>query len=179
MRFYEANLDVSIHVPTRGTTWSRNDDQLRISGFNPRSHEGNDKSVMTWLRVSFLFQSTFPRGERRAFLSRIIQLGAVSIHVPTRGTTLSLYWNGHKVGVSIHVPTRGTTFRQEPGKGGSYVSIHVPTRGTTQFFIYSFRDRHVSIHVPTRGTTIPGVSLWIELISFNPRSHEGNDEISI
>ena len=79
---------VSIHVPTRGTTWSRNDDQLRISGFNPRSHEGNDKSVMTWLRVSFLFQSTFPRGERQVCDDLGASQYSVSIHVPTRGTTL-------------------------------------------------------------------------------------------
>ncbi len=77
---------VSIHVPTRGTTvtganWDeynamfqstfpRGERQqecilsLTYSSFNPRSHEGND----LWARV-------------------LTDLGYVSIHVPTRGTT--------------------------------------------------------------------------------------------
>ena len=56
---------ISIHVPTRGTTfiWLYN---LRIS----------------W------FQSTFPQGERHRVLRMRRSAFSISIHVPTRGTTL-------------------------------------------------------------------------------------------
>ena len=76
------------------------------------------------------FQSTFPRGERRAavpedpeadrfnprshegndFRKWALYAGYdVSIHVPTRGTTVNRADNLDEITVSIHVPTRGTT----------------------------------------------------------------------
>ena len=121
---------VSIHVPTRGTTITsparanrnlfqstfprgerrcKESDWAKLTlGFNPRSHEGNDN---TWPRKSNDLQ--------------------VSIHVPTRGTTK--WWYGYPVSeiVSIHVPTRGTTVLHLDYNIMILVSIHVPTRGTT------------------------------------------------
>ena len=58
-----------------------------VAGFNPRSHEGNDVTVMGIVAVSLLFQSTFPRGERRCCYGKCDPGTSVSIHVPTRGTT--------------------------------------------------------------------------------------------
>ncbi len=61
--------------------------QLRESmDFNPRSHKGNDKNM----------------------IKKIIE-DRISIHVPTRGTTLSMTMTGTRKAISIHVPTRGTT----------------------------------------------------------------------
>ena len=141
---------ISIHVPTRGTTRKHNrvlpDQRFQSTcprgarrlcqvlcptgrpHFNPRAHEGHD--LHYFMRATCKrFQSTCPRGARRK-----IQFGRVvvriSIHVPTRGTTMSeekwsrsLYFNpraheGHDflayilayiLSISIHVPTRGTT----------------------------------------------------------------------
>ena len=56
------------------------------------------------------------------------------------------------------------------------VSIHVPARGTTQIRNICRRKHAVSIHVPTRGTTFRPVVPLVQFISFNPRSHEGNDK---
>ena len=59
-------------------------------GFNPRTHTGYD----------------VPGGSHRHF-------PRVSIHAPTRGTTLIVKQTTKlKVYVSIHAPTRGTTNRQ-------------------------------------------------------------------
>ena len=55
----------------------------------------------------------------------------VSIHVPTRDTTVSpcrLYLSH---AVSIHVPTRDTTRTADNTDVVVEVSIHVPTRDTT------------------------------------------------
>ena len=39
---YAIMIDVSIHVPTRGTTMSQKSQRMTILCFNPRSHKGND-----------------------------------------------------------------------------------------------------------------------------------------
>ena len=55
--------------------------------FNPRSREGNDGDGKSVFHIFFLFQSTFPRGERHQPVGRPQRARAVSIHVPARGTT--------------------------------------------------------------------------------------------
>ena len=110
------------------------------------------------------FQSTFPQGERRvASVAGVVAL-AISIHVPTRGTTICL---------SLTIPTlpnfnprshKGNDLAadQEPPvledfnprshKGndlleicqemsGVLISIHVPTRGTTSFPVYPIANK--------------------------------------
>ena len=65
--------DISIHVPTRGTT--------------------------AMSRRNFLcceFQSTFPQGERLQVTQQLRQLMLISIHVPTRGTTIYEYSGQHR-----------------------------------------------------------------------------------
>ena len=76
---------ISIHVPTRGTTvvcaLGR-----RGNYFNPRAHVGHDMHPKTQ-RFCPSFQSTCPRGARRPVYCNGRYLLAISIHVPTRGTT--------------------------------------------------------------------------------------------
>ena len=98
--------------------------------FNPRSHEGND----------------FEAGQIRGAIE-------ISIHVPTRGTTLY-----HAIAINYQ-----------------WISIHVPTRGTTRLPLPVLHQKDISIHVPTRGTTKSGLWGFRLLRYFNPRSHEGND----
>ena len=79
---------ISIHAPTRGATVARvysgvqpyyfnprsheGSDYRFLKGsrsgyyFNPRSHEGSDDRVQCILCAITQFQSTLPRGERRA-----------------------------------------------------------------------------------------------------------------
>ena len=142
--------------------------------FNPRSHEGND-DVQEYIN----------------------SFREVSIHVPTRGTTMRHRYARIFDTVSIHVPTRGTTglrigelldlkFQSTFPRGErhgydvkdvilSNVSIHVPTRGTTEPVVPNFSVHPVSIHVPTRGTTNGDRPGMRNNAGFNPRSHEGND----
>ena len=56
---------VSIHVPARGTTRVCLQSFSASICFNPRSREGNDLMRYCSASGSSMFQSTFPRGERR------------------------------------------------------------------------------------------------------------------
>ena len=60
----------------------------------------------------------------------------------------------------------------------SWISIHAPTRGATQVLVSDDLLSVISIHAPTRGATVPR---WIHSLRrhhFNPRSHEGSDDIA-
>ena len=103
----------------------------RDKSFNPRTHTGYD----------------VPGGSHRHF-------PRVSIHAPTRGTTLIVKQTTKlKVYVSIHAPTRGTT-------SGADKSIDI---------IGSFNPRtHTGYDQPPTGERR-------NLIRFNPRTHTGYD----
>ena len=144
----------------------------RDKSFNPRTHTGYD----------------VPGGSHRHF-------PRVSIHAPTRGTTLIVKQTTKlKVYVSIHAPTRGTTSGADKSIDiiGSFnprthtgydrqtlnisgltriVSIHAPTRGTTNLLERHTEGVDVSIHAPTRGTTQPvtyGYQIQREFQSTHP-----------
>ena len=147
-----------------------------------------------------LFQSTFPRGERRSAWAEFLELSLVSIHVPTRGTTSTVPRVSKWIYVSIHVPTRGTTEWEATLEHPIDVSIHVPTRGTTIRGIqrcgnhkrfqstfprgerldvfHQFRiARDVSIHVPTRGTTAKPVENIVYELTFQSTFPRGERPI--
>ena len=99
--------------------------------FNPRPREGDDFSLSINARTSYgisihvpargttmcgeifsvtrKFQSTSPRGGRRAGTVKRDQKDWISIHVPARGTTLDSTNRPKRQRISIHVPARGTT----------------------------------------------------------------------
>ena len=98
---------ISIHVPAWGTTW-----------------------ILKSSSACFLFQSTFPRGERRVsdaqmaaitdfnprsrvgndgIIRDIVEDFMISIHVPAWGTTQESWHWGKCLLISIHVPAWGTT----------------------------------------------------------------------
>ena len=148
-----SSLVVSIHVPARGTTRSVLRVWRQYQGFNPRSRKGNDCQCSAFPDGVWLFQSTFPQGERRLYVTQRAALAMVSIHVPARGTTSGRQYDRAICTVSIHVPARGTTDHIRQLQYFWRVSIHVPARGTTEFCIFRWRVHRVSIHVPARGTT--------------------------
>ena len=99
---------VSIHVPARGTTSIAATLRLTVL-FQSTFPQGERHSGVSFPLISYLFQSTFPQGERLQVVGSGGQLNSVSIHVPARGTTLD---DGDVLvidTVSIHVPARGTT----------------------------------------------------------------------
>ena len=100
---------ISIHVPAWGTTQVGVNIQVSDLNFNPRSRVGNDDEDRSDNGRPYIFQSTFPRGERRTLnlhmcsgqdfnpRSRVGNDGvttsqqmiqSISIHVPAWGTTL-------------------------------------------------------------------------------------------
>ena len=131
---------VSIHAPTKGATGCPRNDAGKVTGFNPRSHEGSDgcrplperndrvsihaptkgaTEMSKFINADpDLFQSTLPRRERQVigFIS-----GATDICFNPRsheGSDETSRIHGRRLRVSIHAPTKGATFMEKYGKQG-------------------------------------------------------------
>ena len=167
---------VSIHAPTRGATGN-----VRLL-LNERS-----------------FQSTLPRGERQGLCLLSFLFKIVSIHAPTRGATGLFAYKRRKSQRFQSTLPRGER-RSWIIWGRSFSGFNPrshegsDTNGKCSFNWFS----SVSIHAPTRGATIKqqvrisslefqstlprGERRFMPTVfpvqnSFNPRSHEGSDEI--
>ena len=100
---------ISIHVPTRGTTDRAFSIRRRGENFNPRPHEGDD-FVGDFLELGFFYFNPRPHeGDDNVKKGRYKTRLKISIHVPTRGTTVLTVLHTYRSCISIHVPTRGTT----------------------------------------------------------------------
>ena len=123
--------------------------------FNPRSHEGSDRSKKSHHNVGAIFQSTLPRGERLVGQARRFPCPQKFQSTLPRGERLvGRVVVGTTCVISIHAPTRGATWirntrrqlliyfnpRSHEGSdridGSScgvsiFISIHAPTRGAT------------------------------------------------
>ena len=131
IRFLFVKRLVSIHAPTRGATqWS----------FLPNWSDN-------------LFQSTHPRGVRRALpRASVGRAGFQSTH--PRGVRLRLDEGiPQRPQVSIHAPTRGATFgRYELGAGRNGFNPRTHA-GCDITACRKPSEPRVSIHAPTRGAT--------------------------
>ena len=120
---------ISIHVPTWGTTLSISTNLFALI-FQSTFPRGERRGPYLIFLSPCRFQSTFPRGERH-----LCWLVAVKhIHFNPR----SLVGNDYIpvgtytiVEISIHVPSWGTTRRCQPYHRFLLISIHVPSWGTT------------------------------------------------
>ena len=163
---------ISIHVPTRGTTMSILTN-ITFRYFNPRAHEGHDAILTSCVRAQ-RFQSTCPRGARLYLRVRLL-FPLISIHVPTRGTTirfeglrLRCYFNpraheGHDCSMTKGV-TNIYVFQSTCPRGAR--RKHADTQSVYLDFNPRAHEGHddgylpasdpcgISIHVPTRGTTL-------------------------
>ena len=104
----QLRIEISIHVPTRGTTLSLFIRYCLNCDFNPRSHKGNDEFKGIKFSDLELFQSTFPQGERRCLTFS----GSSSCNFNPRshkGNDTLPSFPCLPFLISIHVPTRGTT----------------------------------------------------------------------
>ena len=149
-------MKISIHVPAWGTTrchysLSRcqynfnprsrvgNDQTDKFKGgsvlyFNPRSRVGNDSRRDSRSPPPRIFQSTFPRGERRV-LTQSCQPGLhISIHVPAWGTTVSPLLSVPFNKFQSTFPRGERPSSQVLSALLSQISIHVPAWGTTANF---------------------------------------------
>ena len=165
------------HAPTRGATFADEPPEL----------------------IVFEFQSTRPRGARRAAMADRAMAGGVSIHAPTRGATpppryccagsSSFNPRAHAGRDDARAGRRrrcawGFNPRAHAGRDlladdeGTLVlgvSIHAPTRGATARRSDAKRAAGVSIHAPTRGATSSQKRQVLPHLCFNPRAHAGRD----
>ena len=121
--------------------------------FNPRSLVGNDVHPLHYQVRHKLFQSTFPRGERRFWVGPGPE--------PDNFNPRSLVGNDDAV---VHVADRDA------------ISIHVPSWGTTALGRIVAIRTEISIHVPSWGTTSYEWRTVLRDKYFNPRSLVGNDD---
>ena len=79
---------ISIHAPARGATVTNSQASNLAVDFNPRTREGCDRAGrLADAFCQIRFQSTHPRGVRRAGNDEKINLRSISIHAPARGAT--------------------------------------------------------------------------------------------
>ena len=103
-----SSISISIHAPARGATGlgllARS--RRTISIHAPARGATLFPVILFSIR---LFQSTLPRGERRASCLHRFKDVYISIHAPARGATLLYKDSSQRCGISIHAPARGAT----------------------------------------------------------------------
>ena len=128
--FYNpAPMGISIHVPAWGTT-----------------------SFKTGFSQERIFQSTFPRGERRACNAAAYRFSNFNPRSRV----------GNDVKSSHHIINRND-FNPRSRVGNDKAELE------------SVKFSSISIHVPAWGTTDKVIRDYYELGDFNPRSRVGND----
>ena len=144
--------------------------------FNPRSRTGNDGTSDDYISVGWVFQSTFPHGERLQY----------HMAVPcTDQRFQSTFPHGERLILS---PAALRSFRfQSTFPHGERLSLlryafiaslfqsTFPHGERLHRFAHLNKALLVSIHVPARGTTLFAVTRAKNSLCFNPRSRTGND----
>ena len=150
------------------------------SRFNPRTRVGCDLPALAPFSFIVRFQSTHPRGVRRAAPMLTSCAVGVSIHAPAWGATPAhtVLIIGYEV--SIHAPAWGATQTQMNGLRTSKGFQSTHPRGVRLFpFIPKEAGRDVSIHAPAWGATGPSLQQSAILQSFNPRTRVGCDGLPL
>ena len=145
---------ISIHAPTRGATYNGAKYFIHCADFNPRSHEGSDRST-----------------------GRLSTVLCISIHAPTRGATSRRFHPSKKRNYFNPRSHEGSDKAIScKNKRKCKISIHAPTRGATDINLSGIVATEISIHAPTRGATSCADKHSACSFYFNPRSHEGSDD---
>ena len=77
--------------------------------------------------------------------------------------------------ISIHAPTRGATITTRINKNSGEISIHAPTRGATQHPLQTIQHSQYFNPRSHEGSDEITKAARKYNINFNPRSHEGSD----
>ena len=168
-------VQVSIHVPAKGTTVASRIFASVSSGFNPRSREGNDNSYSGPRMRSRSFN---PRSREGNDTNDIewLTYAWVSIHVPAKGTTaMHILRFRHCSKFQSTFPRRERRYTAINGTFSPEFQSTFPRRERHHGYRSSRHLIKVSIHVPAKGTTDLSRLPSREMRSFNPRSREGND----
>ena len=124
-----------------------------MDDFNPRSREGSDPLLYCCSVSVSLFQSTLPRGERRADCNDWCLSFAISIHAPARGATRSFEYLCGTSYISIHAPARGATTLLGFSTTLQKFQSTLPRGERRLWFLIPRIVRGISIHAPARGAT--------------------------
>ena len=122
------------------------------------------------------FQSTLPRGERHVNQLYQDMPIDISIHAPTRGATKAADGGESVTSISIHAPTRGATkIKKAVHKIDPFQST-LP-RGERLKTDQLYQASYVFQSTLPRGER-PNIQIFgVKDRNFNPRSHEGSDNI--
>ena len=121
------------------------------------------------------FQSTRPRGARRAPCPRWHSGGRVSIHAPAWGATALSADGGIRIpGFNPRARVGRDTLRRR-GMCWTKVSIHAPAWGATCLRKFPSCLAWVSIHAPAWGATFIQSAHGDAVTGFNPRARVGRD----
>ena len=123
-------------------------------GFNPRSHEGSDP-----------YRPSSTHGRRR-----------VSIHAPTKGATRDAADGFWVLPFQSTLPRRERHHLCTHNSRPRAVSIHAPTKGATDLPFAPLSFQPFQSTLPRRERRMWEHGSLIQR-SFNPRSHEGSDEV--
>ena len=122
--------------------------------FNPRSHEGSDTNQdLEFLQDKANFN---PRSHE--------------------GSDFGIIWCCRTILFQSTLPRGERRYWLSEGKYNC-ISIHAPTRGATKSDSAPVLPLFISIHAPTRGATFRGKKFSTVFVNFNPRSHEGSDDL--
>ena len=112
VRLQDVGKDISIHAPRMGSDFSGLHRQCRGQYFNPRSPQGERRSVDRNLPVIIDgFQSTLPAGGATRHIPAATGAYAFQSTLPAGGATRSCRWGYPTFGISIHAPRRGSDLR--------------------------------------------------------------------
>ena len=142
---------ISIHVPTRGTTGHCLEER-KTTQFQSTCPRGARLSGFLPITTCTIFQSTCPRGARRCNRKNL-QPCAISIHVPTRGTTM----DPNKVRQTV-------IFQSTCPRGARRPLCPGFCEGCANFNPRAHEGHDLSARA--------GISSHAD---FNPRAHEGHD----
>ena len=147
------DVDISIHAPAKGATFSRCATSRAAAHFNPRSREGSDVRDTITGAFDAAFQSTLPRRERRRTFDGIDYRFLFQSTLPRRERPVLSYSLRVSVLFQSTLPRRE---RRQQTKEVRYLST-------------------ISIHAPAKGATRRDGGRTAEVHYFNPRSREGSD----
>ena len=148
-------MDVSIHAPVRGATFTDRSSCPADERFNPRPRAGGDSTISIDGKVlQSEFQSTPPCGGRPVDFRWSDTEVAVSIHAPVRGATS---WDGTR---KMH----DKKFQSTPPCGGR------PGPGLLTTSALRFQSTP-----PCGGRQVSGLICRCSQRGFNPRPRAGGD----
>ena len=192
---------VSIHAPAWGATIAAIDQSTCHDGFNPRPRVGGDLTSTATITRPAWFQSTPPRGGRRARSTRCRGRSQFQSTPPRGGRPRSpRRYAGHgmrfnprpRVGGDRRCDStvRAKLFQSTPPRGGRLAAMRTtiaasmfqstPPRGGRRRRASAAIEQAaaVSIHAPAWGATAPSGRAACRTMRFNPRPRVGGDRRS-